>query len=133
MTTVDNITLGLGSIANKVKQGLSYSDVVCTTESGLEFGGRISFLSYTVASISNNINRISRLFSDHIPHIAAFITGKLDGVPLPIILAYLGFATNTFKLGKEALSLYGQHRVLSIFTRHAWQGEKIRNVLKETV
>ncbi len=130
---IDAVTFNLHNSLLNFSKSVKDRHLFSITESSFEFGSGISYLSYYAAWIPNNLNRICSIFSVHIPHIAAFINAKLEGVPLMSMLAYLGFATNGFKLCKESLSLIRQEMFLSIFERYGWNGSKLRHTLKEVV
>lgn len=131
--TVDDISLGLRIAFRNLVKAVDERDGLCATEASFATIGSASNYTYYVAVATNVVNRVIQLFRFHIPLMAAMSQKTLDGIPLPAILAGLGFATSGFKFGKETVSLIRQQIFLSIFKRHAWKEEKTRETLEEMI
>ncbi|MBS0649142.1 MAG: hypothetical protein JSS10_07975 [Verrucomicrobia bacterium] len=130
---VDDIWLGFRTAALGLVQAFGERDGVSAAESSLATIGSASYYTYYAAAVPNTVNRAIQIFKLHTHLLANLARKTLDGIPLPAILAYVGFAASGFKFGKEAVSLIRQQIFLSIFERNAWKETKIRTTLQEMV
>jgi hypothetical protein len=118
---LDDMSLGLRTAALGLKAGVDERNRFSTAESSLATVGGVSYLSYYIAAVPNTFSRISHIFKLHVIPIVAIMQTKLEGVPLPTILGYLGMIASGFRFFQEGMSLLRQQQFLSIFERSAEQ------------
>ncbi len=128
---IDDMTLGLRAAAVGLYEGIDERNLLSAAESSSATVGGVSYLSYYIAAVPNTFNRVSQLFKLHVIPFVAVMQTKLDGVPLPTMLGYLGIIASGFRFFQEGMSLLRQKQFLMIFERNAVQ--KTTNHLEEII
>ncbi len=115
---VDGYAIGLGDAVKGLHVAVRMGNALDVTESTLETGGGISYLSYYVTLIEKYLPKFSADFA--------------RGFSFTAMLGYAGVVASAFFMIKESLSLIRQISFIRIFNHHAWK-ENPKSLLKDLI
>src|SRR5690242_15673219 len=103
--TFDNYAIGLRSAVIGLHTAVEKGNALDVTESSLETTGGLSYLSYYVTWVGQNIIRLEEFFSKSLMPIVSSTS----------ILGYVGMVASAFFLLKDTLSFIRQISFIRIF------------------